>query len=221
MAKFTKQELYKKINDVPIVPLFTHAELEVAIEVVKTCYEGGIRVFEYTNRSNGAHKVFKGLVSYARKEIPDLAIGIGTIFNAEEAVQFIDLDADFIIQPMIDEGVAEVCKQNSIAWIPGAMTVREVYQAQQLGADIIKIFPANIVGSDFIKAIKGPISSVKLMATGGIEPTIKNLTEWFSAGAHCVGMGSQLFSKRILANKDYPALLELVSACVKFKKNEE
>jgi 2-dehydro-3-deoxyphosphogluconate aldolase/(4S)-4-hydroxy-2-oxoglutarate aldolase len=216
MAKFTKQELNAKIEATPIVPLFTHADGSVAKSVLKACYDGGIKVFEYTNRSVNSKIIFEDLVRYARAEMPDLAIGIGTIFNQEEAILFIEKDADFIIQPVVNEEVGKVCRQNNIAWIPGAMTVTEVFKAQRCGADIIKIFPANIVGTSFIKAIKGPMPNVKLMGTGGVLPTVESLREWFTAGVSCVGIGSQLCSKEIIETKDYARLQKNVEMCVAY-----
>jgi 2-dehydro-3-deoxyphosphogluconate aldolase/(4S)-4-hydroxy-2-oxoglutarate aldolase len=186
MAKFTKQELYDKIEQTPIVPLFTHSDSSVAKSVLKACYDGGIKVFEYTNRSANSKIIFEDLVRFARAEMPDLAIGIGTIFNSEEANFFIEKDTDFIIQPIVNQEVGKICRQNNIAWFPGAMTFTEVFKAQQGGADIIKIFPANIVGTSFIKAIKEPMPNVKLMATGGVLPTLESLREWFTSGVSCV-----------------------------------
>jgi 2-dehydro-3-deoxyphosphogluconate aldolase/(4S)-4-hydroxy-2-oxoglutarate aldolase len=216
MAKFTKHELYDKIEKTPIVPLFTHADGSVAKSVLKACYDGGIKVFEYTNRSVNSKIVFEDLVQYARSEMPDLAIGIGTIFNSEEANFFIEKDADFIIQPIVNQEVGKICRQNNIAWFPGAMTFTEVFKAQQGGADIIKIFPANIVGTSFIKAIKGPMPNVKLMATGGVLPTIESLREWFTSGVSCVGIGSQLCSKEIIETKDYARLQKNVEMGVAY-----
>lgn len=216
MAKFTKEELYDKVANVPIVPLFTHADASVAKAVLKACYEGGIRVFEYTNRSGNAKNIFCELVKYARAEMPDLAIGIGTVFNGEEAAFFIEKEADFIIQPIINEEVGKLCMQQDIAWIPGAMTVTEVYKAQQGGADIVKLFPADTLGTSFVKALKGPLPKVRLMATGGVLPAVESLEKWFSAGVSCVGIGSQLCPKEIIETKDYARLQKNVERCVAF-----
>ena len=212
--KFTKEQLYAKIKQVPIMPLFNHPDLEVSKAVVKACYDGGITVFEYTNRGEGAALIFGELVRYIRQELPEMAIGIGTVFTAEEAEYFVSLDTDFIVQPVMNLAVGEVCNKHKIAWMPGVMTVTELYNAQQAGADIIKIFPANVLGTAFIKALKAPMPHAKVMVTGGVEPNEENLKGWFSAGVTAVGMGSQLFPKDVLASKNYQQITEVVKKCV-------
>jgi 2-dehydro-3-deoxyphosphogluconate aldolase / (4S)-4-hydroxy-2-oxoglutarate aldolase len=218
MSKFSKQELYAKISAVPIVPLFNYPDLEVCKSVLKACYDGGIRVFEYTNRGEGAAEIFAALVKYTRKNLPEMAIGIGTVFNAQQAEFFVGLDTDFIVQPILDAGVGKVCQHHEIAWMPGTMTFTEIYTAQQLGADIVKIFPANILGTAFIKAMKGPMPHAKVMVTGGVEPNAENLKSWFSAGVTCVGMGSQLFPKSLFESGDYSSLEKQVRECISIVK---
>ena len=212
--KFTKEELYAKLSEVPIMPLFNHPDLAVSKAVVKACYDGGITVFEYTNRGEGAALIFAELVKYIRQELPDMAIGIGTVFTAEEAEYFVSLDADFIVQPCLNPAVGEVCNKHKIAWMPGVMTITELYNAQQAGADIIKIFPANVLGTAFIKALKAPMPNAKVMVTGGVEPNEENLKGWFSAGVTAVGMGSQLFPKDVLASGNFEQITETVKKCV-------
>ena len=216
--KFTKEELYAKISEVPIMPLFNHSDLALSKAVVKACYDGGIKVFEYTNRGEGAAVIFAELVKYIRQELPDMAIGIGTVFNAEEAEYFVSLDTDFIVQPILNPAVGAVCNKHKIAWMPGVMTISEIYNAQQAGADIIKIFPANVLGTAFIKALKAPMPYAKVMVTGGVEPNEENLKGWFSAGVTAVGMGSQLFPKEVLASGNYQQIEEVVKKCVAMVK---
>jgi 2-dehydro-3-deoxyphosphogluconate aldolase / (4S)-4-hydroxy-2-oxoglutarate aldolase len=216
MAKFTKDILYQKMAEKPLIPLFYHPDLEFAIDILEACYRGGVRVFEYTNRGEGADKLFAKLVERTRTQMPEMAIGIGTIFNAKEAQHFIDLDADFIIQPIADEGVANICNKNNIAWMPGTMTITEIYKAQQLGADIVKLFPGNIVGPDFLKALKGPMPASKVIVTGGVEPTENSIKTWKGAGAYALGLGSQLFTKKALAEKDFQSIEITVANCFTF-----
>ena len=217
--KFTKAQLYAKINEVPIMPLFNHPDLAVSKAVVKACYDGGIKVFEYTNRGEGAALIFAELVKYVRQELPEMAIGIGTVFNVKEAEYFVDLDTDFIVQPIMNPTVGNVCHKHKIAWMPGVMTVTELYNAQQAGADIIKIFPANVLGTAFIKALIAPMPHAKVMVTGGVEPNEENIKGWFSAGVTAVGMGSQLFPKDVLANKNYQQIENVVKKCVALVKS--
>ena len=212
--KFSKEELYAKLSEVPIMPLFNHHDLALCKSVVKACYDGGIKVFEFTNRGEGAAQIFAELVKYIRQEMPDMAIGIGTVFSAEEAEYFISLDTDFIVQPCLNPAVGEVCKRHSMAWMPGVMTISELYQAQQLGSDIAKIFPANVLGTAFIKALKAPMPHAKVMVTGGVEPNEENLKGWFAAGVTAVGMGSQLFPKAVLDAGNFKEVEEIVRRCV-------
>ncbi|MBB6001810.1 bifunctional 4-hydroxy-2-oxoglutarate aldolase/2-dehydro-3-deoxy-phosphogluconate aldolase [Arcicella rosea] len=201
--KFSKETLYEKLYQTPIMPLFNHPDVEKCKAVVKACYDGGIRVFEYTNRGVGADKIFAELVKYIRNDFPEMAIGIGTIYNAEEAEYFVDLDADFIVQPILDAGVAKVCQKNNMAWFPGVLTPNEIYKANLLGADIVKIFPANILNPSFVKSVKTVMPQVEMMITGGVEPNQESLNTWLDAGAKFFGMGGQLFPKAILESNDF------------------
>lgn len=186
----------------PLVPVFYHADAETCKTVLKASYDGGVRVFEFTNRGENALEVFSGLVKYAQENCPGLVLGIGTIATAESAQQFIDAGADFVVQPFTTPAVGEVCRKNGIPWIPGTMTVTEIQQATVLGAEVVKIFPGNVLGSAYIKALRGPLPKVKIMVTGGVEPTEASLREWFSAGVNAVGLGSQLFK-----NTDQPEMI--------------
>ncbi len=177
----------------PLVPVYFNADLEQTKKVISACYEGGIRVFEFTNRGEKAMEVFKQLVPFVKENCPEMILGIGTIVDKNTAERFIKLGADFIVQPGTTQEVAEVCKNYDIAWIPGVMTPTEIYQAQAWGAEMVKIFPGNILGSAYIKALRGPMPNLKIMVTGGVEPTEQSLKEWFGAGANAVGLGSQLF----------------------------
>ena len=186
----------------PLVPVFYHADAETCKTVLKASYDGGVRVFEFTNRGENALEGFSGLVKYAQENCPGLVLGIGTIATAESAQQFIDAGADFVVQPFTTPAVGEVCRKNGIPWIPGTMTVTEIQQATVLGAEVVKIFPGNVLGSAYIKALRGPLPKVKIMVTGGVEPTEASLREWFSAGVNAVGLGSQLFK-----NTDQPEMI--------------
>ncbi|MDR6561316.1 MULTISPECIES: bifunctional 4-hydroxy-2-oxoglutarate aldolase/2-dehydro-3-deoxy-phosphogluconate aldolase [unclassified Arcicella] len=217
--KFSKTLLYTKLSETPIMPLFNHPDVEKSKAVVKACYNGGIRVFEYTNRGVGADKVFGELVKYIRTDFPDMAIGIGTIFNAQEAEYFVSLDTDFIVQPTLDAGVANVCQQNNMAWFPGVLTPNEIYKANQLGADIVKIFPANVLSPSFVKSVKTVMPQVEMMITGGVEPNEQSLTTWFNAGAKAVGMGGQLFPKAILDDNNFNWIENTVKECLSVIKN--
>ncbi len=177
----------------PVVPVFYHADAAYVRHLLQTCYAGGVRVFEFTNRGENAFQVFAELATFVRDSCPELMLGIGTIYQAEEAERFIAAGADFVVQPVTTDAVGSVCRRNDVAWVPGAMTLNEIYQASRLGAALVKVFPGNALGAGYIKSLRGPLPDVKLMVTGGVEPTRESLSEWFGAGVNVVGIGSQLF----------------------------
>lgn len=199
----------------PIVPVFYHADVMYAQSVLQACYDGGLRVFEFTNRGANAAAVFSNLKTYAQTNCPDLTLGIGTIYNSVEAEDFIKLGADFVVQPVTTAAVGEICKQQHIPWIPGVLTATEIYQATLLGAEMVKIFPGNALGSNYIKALRGPMPEVKIMVTGGVEPTEASLQEWFDAGVNCVGIGSQLLKN----SSNLTQLTDQVSKLTAFVNN--
>lgn len=199
------QIILKKVIESGLVPLFTHRDLELAKSVLDAAYDSGVRVFEYTNRHSNAFEVFKALKIYSEK-YSDLMLGIGTIFEVSDAQRFHNAGADFIISPAMIGEVAEFCQSRGIFYVPGCATVTEVYQGKKMGSSLIKIFPGNVLGPAFVKAVLSVIPDIKLMATGGVEPNEDNLRTWFNAGIHCVGMGSQLFDVKALENGDFSGL---------------
>jgi 2-dehydro-3-deoxyphosphogluconate aldolase/(4S)-4-hydroxy-2-oxoglutarate aldolase len=215
MARNASSIVYSRIEETPIVPLFFNADLTVAQHVLKACYDGGIRVFEFTNRGAEAPAIFAKLIDYCEKECPDLVLGIGTIYDAKQANEFIAMGADFMLQPFTTPEVGEVCAKHDIPWMPGTMTLTEIRNAEILGAKYVKIFPGNVVGPGFVKAIKGPMPKTKIMVTGGVEPNKESLSSWFGAGAAAVGMGSQLFPADLIAKKDYQAISNTISDLIK------
>ena len=215
MARNASNVVYSRIEETPIVPLFFNADLTVAQQVLKACYDGGIRVFEFTNRGAEAPAIFAKLIDYCEKECPDLVLGIGTIYDAKQANEFIAMGADFMLQPFTTPEVGEVCAKHDIPWMPGTMTLTEIRNAEILGAKYVKIFPGNVVGPGFVKAIKGPMPKTKIMVTGGVEPNKESLSSWFGAGAAAVGMGSQLFPADLIAKKDYQSISNTISDLIK------
>lgn len=208
MSLFSPDRILALVTNHPIVPVFYHADIDHAQQIVQACYDGGLRVFEFTNRGDQALAVFGHLVKYVREHCHGMALGIGTILTADQAEDFIKAGADFVVQPVTTAAVGAVCRVHGVPWMPAGATLNEIYQATQLGAELIKVFPGNVVGPDFIKAIKGPMPWLKLMVTGGVEPTSESLNAWFNAGVTAVGIGSQLFSGE---SGDYAALQERVA----------
>jgi len=201
-----KSSILKAITDQGMLPLFFHADEEKSIKITQTVYEAGVRVIEYTNRGKEALSNFKKLKEEALKTMPDLKLGIGTIKNKQQAKDFIDAGADFIVCPIVLEEVAKECEAANMLWIPGCMTPTEIALAQSLGAGLIKIFPANILGQEFISSIKELFAGQLFMPTGGVDLSKENISSWFKAGVCAVGMGSKLISKDVMADGNYELL---------------
>ncbi len=215
--RFSKQQIIEGMKGAGIVPLFTHDNPDDAQQVLEAAYRGGIRVFEFTNRRSNSFEVFTHLLSIAKK-YPDLMLGIGTIMDGTTTQKFLDAGADFIISPIMKLEMAKACHEYDAPWIPGCATLTEIVTAKDNGADIIKLFPASILGPGFVSSIMPVVPGLQLMITGGVEPTEKSLSSWFKAGAACVGMGSQLFTKEILAQKNWPLLQQKVAECLRIVK---
>ncbi|WP_201981911.1 beta/alpha barrel domain-containing protein [Hymenobacter rubidus] len=207
--EFHKQTLERLLQH-PIVPVFHTDDEEYARQVVDACYAGGVRVVEFSNRGDNALPVFTYLREYVRQQYPDLTLGIGTVYTNQEAEIFIEAGADFVVQPVISATVAAICRHYDRLWMPGAMTINEIYQAMRMGATIIKVFPAHVVGPAYVKAVRGPLPKVKVMVTGGIEPTQESLRAWFGAGVNAVGIGSQLFNGSTELSSLTPRIVELL-----------
>lgn len=204
MARFTRIEVALKMKETGIVPVFYHKDAEVCKQVVKACYDGGIRVFEFTNRGDFAHEVFAEVSKWAAKETPEMILGVGSVIDSATAALYIQLGSNFIVSPLIDEETARFCNRRKIAWSPGCGSVTEINRAHELGAEVVKVFPGSSVGGpDFVSGVKGPMPWASIMPTGGVSPDENNLKGWFKAGVHCVGMGSQLFPKEVIENKDW------------------
>jgi 2-dehydro-3-deoxyphosphogluconate aldolase/(4S)-4-hydroxy-2-oxoglutarate aldolase len=192
MALFPRAEMLAQALRTPLIPVFYHVEAAQARQVLSACYEGGVRVYEYTNRGPHALAIFTELQRFVEAEYPDLLLGAGTIFHAEDAEKFIAAGADFIVSPVISASVAAVCQRYNLAWLPGAFTVNEIFQAVEMGADIVKIFPASLITPAYISTLRGPLPGVPLLVSGGVQPEPAALAAWFRAGASCVSIGSQL-----------------------------
>lgn len=213
MAKYNRSEVFAAMKETGVVPVFFHADLDTCKNVVKACYDGGIRVFEFVNRGDFAHEVFDELNKYALKELPGMILGAGSLVEAGTTALYIQAGANFIVSPLLNEEMAKTCNRRGVAWSPGCGTISEISKAQELGAEIVKLFPASEIGGpSFVKAVKGPMPWTNIMPTGGVDTTEANLKGWFSAGVTCVGMGSNLFPKEIMDSGNYAALTLKVKA---------
>ena len=192
-----------------MIPVFYNKDAEVCKNVVKACYDGGIRVFEFTNRGDFAHEVFNEINKWAIKACPEMIMGVGSVIDQGTASLYIQIGTNFIVSPLIDEDMAKVCNRRKIAWSPGCGSVTEINRAHELGAEVVKIFPGSSVGGpDFVSGVKGPMPWASIMPTGGVSPDEANLKGWFKAGVHCVGMGSQLFPKDVIESGNYQAITD-------------
>ncbi|UTA67888.1 MULTISPECIES: bifunctional 4-hydroxy-2-oxoglutarate aldolase/2-dehydro-3-deoxy-phosphogluconate aldolase [Emticicia] len=218
MARFDKNTTLAQVSATGLVPLFTHNDLDICLGVLRACYQAGVRVFEFTNRTENSFNNFKELVSIAETEMPEMILGIGTIYDAATAKKYIEIGTNFIVAPIMNPEVGAVCVEAGIPWMPGVMTVTEIYNARQAGAEFIKIFPGEVLGPAFVKALKAPMPDVQVMVTGGVSPTAESLKTWFGAGATAVGIGSQLVPKEVLATKDFAQVTSIVANALQIIK---
>lgn len=204
-----KDTLLNRIPEQGLLPLYFHKDPEVSVEVLRALYQEGIRMVEYTNRGEAALKNFKKMREVRDQELKDLYLGIGTIKNAQMAESYIEAGADFIICPGLIEEVAETADRHNMLWIPGCMTPSEIIRAENMGAKMIKLFPGNILGPEFMGSIKALFPDLLFMPTGGVSLDRDNIGAWFKAGVCAVGMGSNLVSKPLLEEKNYGKIREL------------
>ena len=210
MARFNKMQVLDAIVSTGMVPVYYNKDVEIAKQVVKACYEGGVRAFEFTNRGDFAHEVFAELIKFATKECPELVLGVGSIVDAGTASLYLQLGANFVVGPLFNPEIAKVCNRRLVPYTPGCGSVSEIGFAQEVGCDLCKIFPAgNVGGPSFVKNIKAPMPWSMIMATGAVEPTEENLSAWYKAGVTCVGMGSKLFPKEMIAAGNWEAISTL------------
>jgi 2-dehydro-3-deoxyphosphogluconate aldolase/(4S)-4-hydroxy-2-oxoglutarate aldolase len=209
MARFNKTKTLSTMLTTGMVPVFYHKDAEVAKNVVKACYTGGVRAFEFTNRGEFAHEVFNELNKFVAKECPEMILGVGSVVDAPTASLYIQLGANFVVGPLFNPDVAKVCNRRLIPYTPGCGSVSEIGFAQEIGCDLCKIFPGDVLGPNFIKGLKAPMPWSLLMVTGGVKPEEANLKAWFDAGVSCVGMGSNLFPKDVIEAKDWGKISSL------------
>lgn len=206
MARFSRIHVASVMEETGLVPLFYHHDLKLCKEVLSACYNGGARILEFTNRGDFAHEVFGELNKFAARELPEMILGVGSVTDGGTASLYMQLGANFVVTPVLREDIAVVCNRRKVLWSPGCGSLTEIARAEELGAEIIKVFPGSQLGPGFVKAIKGPCPWTSIMPTGGVTPAQENLEAWFKAGVSCVGMGSKLVTKEFLAQNDYEGL---------------
>ncbi len=219
MARFSRVEVYLKMKETGLIPIFYNRDVELAKQVMKACYDGGARLLEFTNRGDFAHEVFGELSKLAAVEHPELILGVGSVTDAATASLYIQLGASFVVAPVLREDVALVCNRRKVFYAPGCGSANEIARAEELGCEVVKVFPGGTYGPGFVKSIKGPCPWTEVMVTGGVSPDKDNLKTWFDAGACCVGMGSKLITKELLANQDFEGLKERITQTFKIIKS--
>ena len=194
MAKYDKLQVLATMQQTGLVPVFYHADANVAKQVLKACYDGG---------------VFAELVKYAAAELPGMILGIGSVVDPGTAALYLQLGANFVVGPVYNPAVVPVCNRRLVPYCPGCGSASEVSAAQEAGCDLCKVFPGDVLGPAFVKSLRAPMPWSRLMVTGGVKPERANLEAWFKAGVTCVGMGSNLFPKETVAAGDWPRITAL------------
>jgi 2-dehydro-3-deoxyphosphogluconate aldolase/(4S)-4-hydroxy-2-oxoglutarate aldolase len=204
------------IQDTGLVPVFFNNNINLSIEIVKACYLGGSRIIEFTNRGEKALHVFSDLVDWCGKKFPDCILGAGTIIESATAVSYINNGAGFIVGPVFNPQIAKLCNRRKVLYIPGCQTPTEISEAEELGVDIIKLFPANILTPKFIKALHGPMPRSLIMPSGGLRIDQEEITKWIKAGAVALNIGSNLIQKKHLMEGNFEEIKGNVQRCLKW-----
>ena len=210
MAQFTRYEVLTEIYKSRMIPLFYNDDIEISKKIVQACYQGGARLLEFTHRGDFAHEVFRELISFANHSLPGMILGVGSVSDATSASYYLMNGTNFIVTPVYREDIAIICNRRKVLWSPGCGSLTEISKAEEMCADLVKLFPGNIYGPEFVKAVRGPQPWTHIMPTGGVTTEETNLKSWFDAGVSCVGLGSKLISKEIIDNQAYEELAKSV-----------
>ena len=219
MARYSRIEVAQVMKETGLVPLFFHSDIEVAKKVLQACYNGGARLMEFTSRGDFAHEVFGELNKYALFKLPGMILGVGSVTDAGSASLYMQLGANFVVTPVLRKDIAIVCNRRKVLWSPGCGSLTEIAQAEEMGCEIVKLFPGGSYGPSYVKAIKGPQPWTSIMPTGGVSPTKESIEAWFNAGVTCVGMGSKLISNEVIASGDYKGLENTISKALALIKS--
>ena len=193
--------------DQGVIPVFYHPDVEVCKNVIQACANGGAKCIEFTNRGDFAAHVFLDVARHFAKADKSVIMGVGSVVDAPTAGIYIANGAKFVVGPLLNADIAKVCNRRKIAYSPGCGSLSEIGAAEELGCEIVKIFPGNSVGGpDFVKSVLAPCPWTRIMPTGGVDCTEESLRQWFDAGVACVGIGSKLITKKLLEAKDYAGI---------------
>jgi 2-dehydro-3-deoxyphosphogluconate aldolase / (4S)-4-hydroxy-2-oxoglutarate aldolase len=215
MSRFSRLKVLNTFTELGLLPLFYNPDPEVAFQIASACHRGGAKAIEFTNRGDFAHEVFADLSKRVRQAFPEMMLGVGSIQDIGTAALYIQLGADFVVMPVLREDVVLMCNRRKIAVIPGVSTPTEIGRAEELGVEIVKIAPGDVLGPAFLKAHLAPCPWTLSMISGGVSPDADNLKQWFAAGATCVGMGSKLVSAELVKAGNFQKIEETVRFCLK------
>ncbi len=219
MARFSRLEVAATMKKQGMIPLFYSEDLQLSKDILQACYDGGARLLEFTNRGDYAHEIFGALNKYCENKMPEMILGVGSVTDAGAASLYMQLGSNFVVTPVLREDIAVVCNRRKVLWSPGCASLTEIGRAEELGCEIVKLFPGGTYGPNFVRAIRGPQPWTSIMPTGGVSPTEENLTAWFDAGVECVGLGSKLITKQILKDRDFQALEYKVNETLRLIEN--
>jgi 2-dehydro-3-deoxyphosphogluconate aldolase / (4S)-4-hydroxy-2-oxoglutarate aldolase len=219
MARFSRMKVLNALYDVSLVPVFCHADLEIAKSVAAAVSRGGCKLLEFVNRGDHAFEIFSALEIHFKKEDPELILGAGTILDPHTASLYINAGANFIVGPTLNPEVARICNRRKIPYSPGCGSATEISLAEELGCEVCKVFPAGEVGGPkFIASVLAPMPWASLMPTGGVDATAESIREWINAGAVALGMGSKLITAEAVKAKDWKSIEEKVRATLELVK---
>jgi 2-dehydro-3-deoxyphosphogluconate aldolase/(4S)-4-hydroxy-2-oxoglutarate aldolase len=215
VARFSRLHVLNEIIRIGLVPVFYQADLEVAKEIVAACAAGGAKVVEFTNRGDNAYRIFSELVGHFAATDPEVILGVGSVVDPATAALYMASGANFVVGPVLNAEVARACNRRKVAYSPGCGTASEISAAEELGVEIVKVFPGNLVGGpQFVKAVLGPMPWTRIMPTGGVDVSRESLAEWFEAGVAAVGIGSKLITKALVADRDFRGLAQRVAETI-------
>ena len=215
MARFKRLDVLNTMLEIGLVPVFYNADVDKAKHVVEACLKGGARVLEFTNRGDLAWRVFVELVEYTADKHPEAILGVGSIVDAPTASLYINCGANFVVGPNLNPEVARICNRRKVSYSPGCGSVSEISDAEELGVEIVKIFPGGLVGGPaFVKSVSGPMPWTLIMPTGGVSPTPESVGEWIKAGTAVLGMGSKLVAKDLVESGNWAGITKNVADCL-------